>query len=146
MFVKRRSVMLFNPNVLFGIFVFLMVMYVNGLVRRVFGKGLIELLVDVVTKGKTLKDIQNEQLDNGTLKLDYQALFDKLAKVSIAQGLVNEPSDLFVIAKDEKGFGHSDDTCRKHFDRWIKYGFREEDLPNYMEMFLDDGKEYIIQA
>jgi hypothetical protein len=79
-------------------------------------------------------------------KTNYQALFDKLVRVAKDQGLINMPSDIFKIACKEKGFGWSDEHCERDFDKWMKYGFRDDSLPNYVELFLEDGKEYIINA
>jgi len=68
---------------------------------------------------------------------DYQYMFEKLCQV-----YEKTPLEMFKIARDEMGFGWSDERVEIHLSRWIKYGCKDEDLPNYVEAFIDKGKEY----
>lgn len=51
-----------------------------------------------------------------------------------------EPIELFKIARTEMGFGWSDAQVQDHFDKYIA----TKELPNYVEAFIDKGKDYII--
>lgn len=128
------------------ILIYLLIRFVTSLCYKAFGKTPIELFVQVILKGKTLDSIQEEGLDSGKLKLDYQALFDKLVKISKSQGIIETPVDLFKIACKEKGFTWGEKQIEEHFNKWVKFGCQEDHLPNYVESFLFDGKDYIINA
>lgn len=80
--------------------------------------------------------------------LNYAMLFDKLFKLTKdnPEFDVKVPADLFYIACQEKGFGFSRERCDSDHLRWIKSGYSNESVPNYLEAFLDDGKQYIIDA
>ena len=109
---------------------------VNILCKNIFGKSIIEILHEL-NSGKSLSEIQKEGFQDEPIS--YTKLFYKLCKVS-----EKTPLELFKTARTEKGFGWEDSSVERHCDMWIANGCKE--LPNYVEVFLDDGKDYIINA
>lgn len=69
--------------------------------------------------------------------LDYPDLFKKFLSLTNMT-----PLDVFLTCRTEKGFGHSDDKVRHHLSWYTKTG----ELPNYVESFLEDGRNFIINA
>jgi hypothetical protein len=78
-------------------------------------------------------------MKNGKIEANYHLLFSKLQRVS---GIA--PLELFKIARTEMGFGHSDSAVERHLNQYIAGDCME--LPNYVEAFLDQGRQYIIDA
>ena len=107
--------------------------FISRTCRIVFGKTFLEILREI-SGGKTIKDIQKDEL-----ALDPNKLFYKLCKVS-----EKTPLEIFKTARTEKGFGWEDSSVERHLEMWIANGCDE--LPNYVESFLNDGKEYIINS
>lgn len=70
---------------------------------------------------------------------DYQALFGKFCRVT---GM--DPVEAFKLARDHMGFGFSNEQVSLHFDAYLQSNCTQ--VPNYVEAFLDQGKEYIINA
>lgn len=115
--------------------------FVNILCKNIFGKSIIQILHEL-NSGKSLDEIQKEALEPVTLQSlneNYTKLFYKLCKLS-----EKTPLDIFKTARTEKGFGWPDSSVERHCQMWLDNGCKE--LPNYVEVFLDDGKDYIINA
>ena len=92
-------------------------------------KGLIDLI-----RNRSADDNVTEV---GIKDLDYQALFIKFIALTGMTSL-----DAFLMARTEKGFGHSDEKVRHHLKWYTKTG----ELPNYVESFLEDGRNFIVNA
>jgi hypothetical protein len=105
--------------------------------KTTFGKNIIDVLQHI-SSGNSLMELQNDSIISGNLKLDYNKLLYKLVKVT-----EKSPIEIFLLARTEKGFGWNDKAVEKHCDQYLK-GFQE--LPNYVEAFIDDGKEFIINS
>ena len=121
-----------------ALFAYLMYKYINRLCQETFGKSALDCLIWKIT-GKDLMVLQEQAIENGLLQVDYRKLLEKLCKITGKTTL-----EIFLLARDEKGFGWSDEHVEKHLSIYIKSGCQE--LPNYVEAFLDDGKKFIIDA
>lgn len=80
------------------------------------------------------EDAQNPQMIKGDF---YRSLFVKLVKIRPESEL-----ELFIIARKEMGFGYSDKVVEQHYEKYQK----TRDLPNYVEAFVEKGKDYILKA
>ena len=92
--------------------------------------------------GKTLRErlrerMTGEPIEVGIHETDYAALLAKFCKLT---GMTQ--SEVFLLARTEKGFGHSDEKVRHHLSWYVKNG----ELPNYVESFLEDGRNFIYNA
>jgi len=74
-----------------------------------------------------------------TGEYDYRLLFEKFCRITEIS-----PGEAFKLARDHMGFGFTDSQVERHLDRFIMSGGQE--VPNYLEAFLDQGKDYIIEA
>ena len=70
---------------------------------------------------------------------DDRFLLNKLCQITDMTIL-----DVFLTARDEMGFGHSDEKVQRHAE--LCANNRERELPNYVEAFLEKGKDYILNA
>jgi hypothetical protein len=127
-----------NGNILLKLTVFVIYRFIDRLCRQTFGKSALDCLIWRI-QGKDLMDLQDQAVDSGLLQVDYRKLLEKLCKLT-----GKTPLEIFLLARDEKGFGWSDENVEKHLSIYIKSGCQE--LPNYVEVFLDDGKKHIIDA
>ena len=69
---------------------------------------------------------------------DSQYLFELLCRQTD-----KKPIEIFKIARTEMGFGWCDEQVKKHLETYVGGGCKE--LPNYVEAFVDKGKEYILR-
>ena len=67
----------------------------------------------------------------------YRELFRKLAKIRPESEL-----ELFLIARTEMSFGYGDHIVEQHYEKWLE----TQDLPNYVEAFVEKGKKQILEA
>lgn len=118
--------------------VYVLYRFIDKLTKETFGKGAIDTLIHIL-QGKDLLDLQDQAIENGLLQPDYYKLLHKLCQIT-----GKTPLEIFKIARDEQGFGWTDENVEKHLSIYIKSGHTE--LPIYVETFLDEGKNYIINA
>ena len=69
----------------------------------------------------------------------YQILFEKFCRVAHM-----DPLDAFKTASKHMGFGFTEGQIKAHFDQYLRSNCTQ--MPNYMESFLDQGKDYILNA
>ena len=98
-------------------------------VKAYSGKGLFERYMEMVMKATNGKAHHKD---------DPQYLFEKLC-----QKADMKPIEVFKIARTEMGFGWSDAQVEKHLEKYVGEGCKE--LPNYVEAFVEKGKEHILE-
>lgn len=96
------------------------------------------LLVVTGARGLFQRLIDREFGGNGRRENDYPYLFDRLCKKAD-----KKPLEMFLIARTEMGFTWSDKQVENHLAKYVGGGCQE--LPNYVEAFIDKGKEAILE-
>jgi hypothetical protein len=99
------------------------------MVKARTGKGIFERYNHVIS------DFTGET-ETGVALGSYQDLLKKLSAITDMTEL-----EIFKTACYEKGFGWSEHNIERHYDLYTKTG----EIPNYVEAFLDDGKESILR-
>ena len=112
-----------------------LLLILNHRFKKALGRNIFEVFRNYV-KGESIID---QAMKDGRIEPNYFLLFNKLQRLT---GI--EPLELFKIARTEMGFGHSDDAVERHLNQFIAGNC--ETLPNYVEAFIDQGKQYIIDA
>ena len=105
--------------------ILVVIVFWDRLLKSMTGKGLWDRYIEQIIPKKD----PNEN--------DYQYLFELLC-----QQTGEKPIEIFKIARTEMGFGWNDEQVQKHLNTYVGGGCKE--LPNYVEAFIDQGKEYII--
>ena len=124
-------------NLIQIIILYLVCRFLYKLCINVFKKGPIDILVYLVTGGK-LEDLVTQEKATG--RLNFPMLFDKLCKMADKR-----PIEMCQIAAEEMGYRYiTKDQIERDYNTWMKFGFQDEQLPQYLESFIIQGKDYII--
>jgi len=119
--------------------------FMNRWSRKNFGTSYFQMLKNLFTGKMTLEDLRNRAAGVPIVpdEMNYQDLFLKFVKIT---GM--KPLEAFKLARTHMGFGLSDRRVEMDFDIFTRNisGGKLSDLPNYVEAFLEQGKEKIINA
>ena len=120
--------------------------FMNRWSRKNFGMSYFQMLKNLFTGKTTLEGLRNIVEPRVPIvpdEMNYQDLFLKFVKIT---GM--KPLEAFKLARTHMGFGLSDHRVEMDFDIFTRNisGGKLSDLPNYVEAFLEQGKEKIINA
>jgi hypothetical protein len=121
------------------IFIALLIVVLNHFSKKSFGVNYWVVFKNFWTgRHDKLKDLAlAAHMKDG--EISYFTLIEKLHQITDMERV-----DIFKLARTEMGFGFSDDQVEKHFTRYVESGHQE--IPNYVEAFLDKGRDHIINA
>jgi hypothetical protein len=104
----------------------------DRMVKARTGRGLFERFLSGI-KGQSISSMVQEKMDE-QLPPEVK-LFKTFCERAEMKGY-----DAFKLACREMGFGFSDVNIGNHYEKFLKTG----ELPNYVESFLEKGKDYLL--